>query len=205
MISDRDLIQKGVNNEENKAAEAYGTNRGIDDDANLLSANRTGEMQGMGLLEGNRGVTSSGNKTKELEGGVTVHKYKNFRVIEDAQKIKEIEIKKAREEEKKEVQALLNLPQSAVPKGWDYLVLPRKINVQRVPLPPTIMKEDYFEPVKALVSGISLNKVIIVITFESSWHYLCCESRSNYSHAFFSRCSCLPLARAHHLVRCWHW
>jgi hypothetical protein len=60
-------------------------------------------MQGMGLLEGNRGVTSSGNKTKELDGGVTVHKNKNFRVIEDAQKIKEIEIKKAREEEKKEV------------------------------------------------------------------------------------------------------
>ena len=157
MKSDRDLIQKGVDDEEHKGAEAYGTNRvGVEDDVNLLSGNRTGDMQGAELLQGNGGVTSSGYKNKELDGGVTVHNNKNFRVIEDAQKIKDIEIKKAREEEKKEVEALLNLPQAAVPKGWDYLILPRKINVQRVPLPPTIMKEDYFEPVKALVSGILL-------------------------------------------------
>jgi len=38
-------------------------------------------------------------------------------------------MQRAREEEKKEVEALLNLPQAAVPKGWDYLILPRKINV----------------------------------------------------------------------------
>ena len=76
-------------------------------------------------------------------------------VKEKAQAIKDIEMQRAREEEKKEVEQLLNLPQAAVPKGWDYLILPRKINVQRVPPPPTIMKEDYFEPVKALVKFIT--------------------------------------------------
>ena len=39
-----------------------------------------------------------------------MHIDKNFRVIEDAQKTKDIEMKKARDEEKKEVEALLNLP-----------------------------------------------------------------------------------------------
>ena len=170
----------------------------------MLSGNRTGEIQGEGLLQGNGGVTSSGYKAKELDGGVTVHKNKNFRVIEDAQKIKDIEIKKAREEEKKEVEALLNLPQAAVPKGWDYLILPRKINVQRVPLPPTIMKEDYFEPVKALVSGISLT-LYIVIALKSTWYCLRGESRSHYPDALSNRCPRLPLARTHHLVRRWHW
>jgi len=114
-------------------------------------------MQGVALLDEGAGrFTSSGFKSKEEEKAVsksiTVHKDKNFRVIEDAQKIKEIEMRKARDEEKKEVEALLNLPQAAVPHSWDYLTLPRKINVQRVPPPPTIMKEDYFEPVKAMVS-----------------------------------------------------
>ena len=58
---------------------------------------------------------------------------------------------KAREEEKLEVENLLNLPQPPVPKGWDYLILPRKINLERVPKPPTIMQADYFAPVKELV------------------------------------------------------
>jgi hypothetical protein len=38
-------------------------------------------------------------------------------------------MQRAREEEKKEVEVLLNLPQAAVPKSWDYVILPRKINV----------------------------------------------------------------------------
>jgi hypothetical protein len=34
--------------------------------------------------------------------------------------------------------------QPAIPAGWDYLILPRKINLLRVKTPPTIMQEDYF-------------------------------------------------------------
>ena len=120
-----------------------------------MSANRTGDLQGVALLDDDAGrFTSSGIKGIEQaeRKGITVHTDKNFRIIEDAQKIKDIEMRKARDEEKKEVEALLNLPQAAVPHSWDYLTLPRKINVQRVPPPPTIMKEDYFEPVKAMVS-----------------------------------------------------
>ena len=92
-----------------------------------------------------------------------IHRNKTFEnVAAKAQENRERELKemrlKAREEEKREVEDLLNLPQPPVPKGWDYLILPRKINLQRVPLPPTIMMEDYFAPVKELVSTIlSLN------------------------------------------------
>jgi len=46
---------------------------------------------------------------------------------------------KARAEEQKEVEELLSRPQPGVPAGWDYLVLPRKINLLRVKTPPTIM------------------------------------------------------------------
>ena len=156
MKNDSDLIQD-PNLEELKAND-YDTNRGnADPEGRFLSNNRTGDMQGVALLDEGAGrLTSSAFKGKEEEAlskSITVHKDKNFRVIEDAQKIKEIEMRKARDEEKKEVEALLNLPQAAVPHSWDYLILPRKINVQRVPPPPTIMKEDYFEPVKAMVSN----------------------------------------------------
>ncbi len=53
--------------------------------------------------------------------------------------------------------------QPAVPAGWDYLVLPRKINILHVKTPPTIMQEDYFRPVKNLVSivSISINDICI--------------------------------------------
>ena len=84
MKSDKDLIEPAEEEEELKAGAGYGTNRGDDFDPNMLSGNRTGEMQGVGLLEEN-GVTSSGYKTKELENQkVIVHTNKNFRVIEDA-------------------------------------------------------------------------------------------------------------------------
>jgi len=58
---------------------------------------------------------------------------------------------KARVEEQKEVEELLSRPQPAIPAGWDYLILPRKINLLRVKTPPTIMQDDYFKPVKSLV------------------------------------------------------
>lgn len=59
----------------------------------------------------------------------------------------------AREEETKELEELMKKQQPAVPKGWDYLILPRKINLLRVKPPPTIMEDDYFKSVKALVSA----------------------------------------------------
>ena len=103
---DQDLIQ----NEEYKD-EAYDTNRGGEAEGALMSNNRTGDMQGLALLAEPGRVTSSGVKGKDIQSKVTVHTDKNFRIIEDAQKNKEIEMRKARDEEKKEVEALLNLPQ----------------------------------------------------------------------------------------------
>jgi hypothetical protein len=38
-----------------------------------------------------------------------------------------------------------------VPSEWDYVILPRKINLENVPLPTTVLKEDYFESVKNMV------------------------------------------------------
>ena len=76
-------------------------------------------------------------------------------VLKDADLERQRELKelreKARAEEQKEVEELLSRPQPGVPAGWDYLVLPRKINLLRVKTPPTIMQDDYFKPVKALV------------------------------------------------------
>lgn len=85
-----------------------------------------------------------------------IHRNKKFEnLAAEANEKRDRELKdlrlKAREEEKLEVENLLNLPQPPVPKGWDYLILPRKINLERVPKPPTIMQEDYFAPVKELV------------------------------------------------------
>lgn len=57
----------------------------------------------------------------------------------------------ARLEEKEELNNLMSKAQPAIPGGWDYLILPRKINLLRVKTPPTIMQDDYFKPVKALV------------------------------------------------------
>ena len=45
----------------------------------------------------------------------------------------------------------MNKPKPAIPSGWDYLILPRRINLNRVPRAPVIMKEDYFEDAKRLV------------------------------------------------------
>ena len=63
----------------------------------------------------------------------------------------------AKAEENVELNELMEkASHSTVPSGWDYLVLPRKINLQRVK-PPPLMKEDYFEQVKTLVSGCCLD------------------------------------------------
>jgi hypothetical protein len=43
------------------------------------------------------------------------------------------------------VEELMSRPQPPVPQGWDYLTLPRKINLLRVKPPPTIMEDDYFK------------------------------------------------------------
>ena len=98
---------------------------------------------------------------------VKIHRNKKFESLEVQAKenrdreLREMRIK-AREEEKLEVQKLLELPQPPVPKGWDYLILPRKINLQRVPLPPTIMLEDYFAPVKELKLPLRARGIVFV-------------------------------------------
>jgi len=89
--------------------------------------------------------------------GVTVHVDKKLEAaLRDAnqERVKEMQDLKAlaRKEEQKEVEELMSKAQPAIPAGWDYLILPRKINLLRVKTPPTIMQEDYFKPVKSLVS-----------------------------------------------------
>lgn len=93
----------------------------------------------------------------ETPKAVTVHVDKNLEAAlrdADQERIKEEQEQKdaARKEEQKEVEDLMSKAQPAIPAGWDYLILPRKINLQRVKTPPTIMQEDYFKPVKSLVS-----------------------------------------------------
>lgn len=99
-----------------------------------------------------------GLQTKELPQKQFKHKDKAFDDIvkgSDAARKQEIEeLKdKARKEEREELENLMSKAQPAIPQGWDYLVLPRKINLLRVKTPPTIMQDDYFKPVKALVSS----------------------------------------------------
>ena len=103
--------------------------------------------------------TMSGDTPK---GGVTVHVDKKLEAAlrdADQERVKEMQDLKAlaRKEEQKEVEELMSKAQPAIPGGWDYLILPRKINLLRVKTPPTIMQEDYFKPVKSLVS-ISWNQ-----------------------------------------------
>lgn len=69
----------------------------------------------------------------------------------DEQKARE----KAKKEEEFELDKLLQKTQPPVPAGFDYLILPRKINIKRVPLPPTIIEDDYFKSVKALVNYLT--------------------------------------------------
>lgn len=109
---------------------------------------------------------------------------------------------KAREEEKLEVENLLNLPQPPVPKGWDYLILPRKINLERVPKPPTIMQEDYFAPVKELVRFYLL-KFSIETSSESSWNCLRICPCSYYTHVNPYWSLGIQMGRKYHLVCCW--
>jgi hypothetical protein len=100
---------------------------------------------------------------------VKIHRNKKFEnLAAQANENRERELKdmrlKAREEEKLEVENLLNLPQPPVPKGWDYLILPRKINLERVPKPPTIMQEDYFAPVKELKLPLRARGIVFVFS-----------------------------------------
>lgn len=86
----------------------------------------------------------SDNDRPPTERGARVHVDNRLQdVLNNADIDREKEIRelreKARIEEQKEVEELLSRPQPAIPSGWDYLILPRKINLLRVKTPPTIM------------------------------------------------------------------
>lgn len=38
----------------------------------------------------------------------------------------------------------------SIPKEWDYITLPKKANIDKIPKPSTTLKEDYFEAVKTM-------------------------------------------------------
>ena len=92
----------------------------------------------MNLTSDMNGVSKSASPEQlsraETNRKVTIHADKTFKdVIANAERDRQIDLDKmkqiARDEEKKEVEILLNLPQPSVPKCWDYLILPRKINI----------------------------------------------------------------------------
>lgn len=98
-----------------------------------------------------------GEEEVPTKGGPIMHVDKRLKdALMDADQEREkelLELKEhARNEERAEVEDLMSKAQPAVPAGWDYLTLPRKINLLRVKTPPTIMQDDYFKPVKSLVS-----------------------------------------------------
>lgn len=83
-------------------------------------------------------------ETNNGGAAVQVHVDKHMQdVLKGADQEREKELKelreKARKEEQEEVESLLSKPQPAVPQGWDFLTLPRNINLMRVKTPPTIM------------------------------------------------------------------
>lgn len=109
---------------------------------------------------------NDGTVEETPKAGVIVHVDKKLEAAlrdADQERVKELQELKAlaRKEEQKEVEELMSKAQPAIPAGWDYLILPRKINLLRVKTPPTIMQEDYFKPVKSLVSEHILVKVDI--------------------------------------------
>lgn len=57
------------------------------------------------------------------------------------------------EENSNELDRLISQNQSSVPNGWDYLTLPRRVNLARVMKPNTVLKEDYFSAAKNTVRG----------------------------------------------------
>jgi hypothetical protein len=50
----------------------------------------------------------------------------------------------AREDSVDDLQRLLSETHPPVPSGWDYLTLPRRVNLARVQKPTTVLKDDYF-------------------------------------------------------------
>lgn len=149
---------------------------------------------------------NDGTVEETPKGGVTVHVDKKLEAAlrdADQERVKELQELKAlaRKEEQKEVEELMSKAQPAIPAGWDYLILPRKINLLRVKTPPTIMQEDYFKPVKSLVSEHILVKVDIETGSKGSRYHFHNRSCCYQSVPLTDRSACLPLGRDDHLVR----
>jgi hypothetical protein len=119
-----------VVNEEEEEQKIVFTNKDLQEEEEVaVRMNLTSDMQG---------VSKAGSPDQlshvDTNRKVTIHADKTFKdVIANAERDKQIDLDKmkqiARDEEKKEVEILLNLPQPSVPKCWDYLILPRKINI----------------------------------------------------------------------------
>ncbi len=57
----------------------------------------------------------------------------------------------AREDSIEDLQRLLNETHPPVPRGWDYLTLPRRVNLARVQKPTVVIKDDYYTQAKQIV------------------------------------------------------
>lgn len=163
---------------------------------------------------------NDGEGTQELSNvtpKVTVHVDKRLQdALMDADQEREKELKElkanARLEEQKEVEELMSKAQPAIPAGWDYLILPRKINLLRVKTPPTIMQDDYFKPVKSLVSQLNAHLIgrkiylihgylLIETGAESPRYSLHNRPRCHQLESVPDRSAGLPLGRDDPLVR----
>ena len=68
-----------------------------------------------------------------------------------------------RQESFEDLQRLLEDNHPPVPKGWDYLCLPRRVNLKRVQEPMVEILADYFEPVRQIQYPLAPKGIIYVL------------------------------------------
>lgn len=68
----------------------------------------------------------------------------------------------SRQESFDDLQKLLDNQHPAVPKGWDYLCLPRRVNLKRVQEPMVEILVDYFEPVRQITYPLAPKGIVYV-------------------------------------------
>ena len=69
----------------------------------------------------------------------------------------------SRQESFEDLQRLLEDSNPTVPKGWDYLCLPRRVNLKRVQEPMVEILEDYFEPVRQIQYPLAPKGIVYLL------------------------------------------
>ncbi|CDW87073.1 UNKNOWN [Stylonychia lemnae] len=69
----------------------------------------------------------------------------------------------SRQDSYEDLQRLLDKQAPPVPQGWDYLTLPRRVNLKRVQEPVTKILDDYFEPVRQITYPLAPKGIVYAI------------------------------------------